>query len=140
MEETALFECLLSTQLRTLASTWDDSRMRTTLLVVTIAALACCSAPEDRRAALMDRVEGSVKLPSGAGPLKNYTRFYTYGNDGEVLGRLIGGSRPADPPQRQWVKNYNSYPFSITDGGCGIVNVRFDIKSSRLQTWCNGVP
>jgi hypothetical protein len=89
----------------------------------------------------MDRVDSAVKLPSGAGQVSDYARrFYTFGENGEVIGLFAGqmGKKPHATGERLWVKSYKDFPL-ISDGGCGVVNVSFDLKSSKSQTWCNGV-
>ena len=87
----------------------------------------------------MEQVERVVKLPSGAGPLSHYKRFYAYGNDGDVLGLFLGGDFVSDSAaKRQWVEDYKSFPL-VSDGGCGVVNLRFNLKTSKSESWCNGV-
>ena len=93
----------------------------------------CSGAEQSKRLSLMDQIEGSVKLPFGARPLHEYQRFYSYGAGGTVLGQFMGG-----PDERRWLKSYKDFP-SISDGGCGVVHVRFDVRSGQSESWCNGV-
>ena len=87
----------------------------------------------------MHQVDRAVRLHSGAGLLTSYKRFYTYGDNGDVLGMFVGRGFDRDAAgERQWVENYKSFPL-ISDGGCGVVNVRFNVKTLKSETWCNGV-
>ncbi len=109
-------------------------RVRTTFLCLTsLTLLACSSSLDRRRVELLDRLEATLKLPSGAAPLNHYKRFYSDGPNGQILGEFIREGKEND--KRQWVAHL---PI-IDDGGCGIVHVRFDPKSSRSEAWCNGV-
>lgn len=93
----------------------------------------CPNAENEKHLSLMNHVEGSVKLPRGARPLNHYQRFYSYGAGGAVLAEFVGG-----PDERRWVKSYKDFP-SINDGGCGVVNVRFSVRTGHSDVWCNGV-
>ena len=97
---------------------------------------ACSSADEQRQTMLMNEVETLVRLPNGAEPLNEYSRYYTYGHEGEVVA-VYAGRYLATKPERKWVTDSRKLPV-IMDGGCGVVNVRFDIRSKKAVTWCNG--
>ena len=56
-----------------------------------------------------------------------------------MLGLFVGQTLKRDVViERRWIKDYDHFPL-ISDGGCGIVNVTFNLKSSKSETWCNGV-
>jgi hypothetical protein len=106
------------------------------ILVALLLNAACSSASEKQQAALMNEAETLVKLPEGAGPLQEYSRYYTYGRDGEVIG-IYAGRYLAKNAERKWVSDARRLPV-IMDGGCGVVNIRFDVKSKKAVAWCNG--
>lgn len=114
--------------------------MRVVSILIVALAFSSCARPEDRRrAALMQQVDRTVRLPSGSGILNSYKRYYTYGDNGDVLGMFVSRDFDRDAAgERQWVENYKRFPI-ISDGGCGVVNVRFNVKTSKSETWCNGV-
>jgi hypothetical protein len=107
------------------------------LLVTTLLLLTeCSSASEQREAKLMNEIETTIKLPAGAEPLREYSRYYAYGQKGEVLG-IYAGKYLDRSDGREWVKDPKHLPM-IMDGGCGVVNVRFDIRSKKIEAYCNG--
>src|SRR5215212_6536128 len=64
--------------------------MKFTCLLLVLALFSGCSSPEDRaRRQLMDRVEGSVRLPSDADPLANYSRYYAPRPDGKIAALYV---------------------------------------------------
>jgi hypothetical protein len=102
----------------------------------TLAALLVtgCSPSEDaEHAAIMDKVERQVKLPPGAAPLSQYERYYAYSTNWDVLAEYVRGTN-----KREWVADRKSFPM-ISDGGCGVVTVRHNLRSGHSDAWCNGV-
>ena len=111
--------------------------MRTLPILVALLLMAACSSEGERRqATLMNEIEALVKLPNGAAPLQEYSRYYTYGRDDEVIG-IYAGRYLAKNAERKWVRDSRSLPV-IMDGGCGVVNISFDIRSKKAEAWCNG--
>jgi hypothetical protein len=103
-------------------------------LSLAVLLLVGCSPPEqNKQSSIMDEVERDVKLPPGAAPLSQYKRYYAYDTNGNVLAEYVRGS-----DQRDWVADHKSFPV-ISDGGCGVVNVRHNLRSGRSEAWCNGV-
>lgn len=101
--------------------------------------LTACSTSEKREhASIMNEVEAKVRLPSGAGPLNRYSRYYTYGPTGNVIGTYVGGHLPPEETERKWVKDYRNLPM-ITDGECGVVHLEVNTKSRKIEVGCNGV-
>jgi hypothetical protein len=72
-----------------------------------------------------------IVLPKEAEPLKAYRRYYRR-EGGEVLAVYVAGEKPG----REWVPHQEA--FSIHDGGCTVVNVRFEVQSKRIDAFCNG--
>lgn len=89
-----------------------------------------------RQVALMDEVEKSIRLPPGADRLQEYGRYYAYGSHSDVIG-IYAGRFMGKKAGRQWVSAADRLPH-ISDGGCGVVNVKLDIKSKHVEAWCNG--
>ena len=139
------------------------------LAIAPVLLLACSSPTKSERDVLMDRIERQVKLPEGARPLKDYARYYANGERGEIEAiyvipfseKVLPGEiceellenfatkqvpctdleNPFDLPagQRRWVKDRQHLP-AISDGGCDIVNVRFDPSIGKImESACNGV-
>jgi hypothetical protein len=107
--------------------------MQATIVALVLATLS--ASDETRQNALMDQIERTVTLPAGAAPLDRYTRFYTYERNGSVLGQYIATRMLKDGPNgRRWIANMQT----ISDGGCNVVNVRFDPNTATSKTWCNG--
>lgn len=92
----------------------------------------------------MQRIEEQVKLPKGAERLEQYARYYaTDGN--RVVATYITLVDPAnryyDLPagQQRWLDDHRNLP-AVSDGGCSIVNVIYDLKvGSAPEAFCNGV-
>lgn len=84
----------------------------------------------------MNEIEALIKLPTGAEPLQEYSRYYAYGRDGEVIA-IYAGRYLSKKSEQRWLRNCRRLPM-IMDGGCGVVNIRFDIRSKKTDAWCNG--
>lgn len=102
-------------------------------------------APETaEHTALMDEIEAKVVLPEGARPLNDYGRHYAFGEPGEVQATYLvpmGVPRPSQAPagQRRWYRSVQAMPW-ISDGGCRMVTIRFDLATHRLlSAKCNGL-
>lgn len=103
--------------------------------------LAACGASENsRQAALMDEIESQVQMPSEAGALDRYSRFYTQAKSGEIVGTYVKSAHDNLPiGRRRWVTDLYHLP-AIDDGGCLIVNIVFDPMTKKVtQALCNGI-
>ena len=106
------------------------------IFLVLLLVVACSSSEERRQAAFMDEIDGSVRLPVGASALKSYNRYYVYGKHGDVFGLYVL-AHAGERPERQWLTDPTQLPI-VLDGGCGVVGVKFDIKSKKTEARCNG--
>lgn len=99
--------------------------------VVLVLVLAGCKpSPSDK---IMDQIEASVRMPSGAEPITRYRRYY-HRDDHAVVGTYV----LSDKPGREWREKKKT--ILILDGGCSVVNVVFSTKENRVTyTDCNGV-
>lgn len=124
---------------------------------------------ERRHERLMDEIEQKLQLPEAARPLGEYARYYAYGSNGDVEAVYLIPFEDALLPgegceevmpdfttkevpcpdmespymdlaagERRWVPNTRDLP-RVFDGGCGVVNVRFSLRSGSIkQAVCNG--
>jgi hypothetical protein len=127
-----------------------------TIIVALIALTGCASSPKDSQAALMDDIESSIRLPSGAGPLESYARYYTL-HEGSVHGaytteveaprppdygceelgsngssKMVACPAPADarPGERRWVK-FEDYP-AVAGEDCTAIQLEFDPRTRKF--------
>jgi hypothetical protein len=108
---------------------------RRTVQIVSIAFLLGCALPTETEDQFLDTIERSIEMPSGAKPLWQYSRSYFYIGGGR---KVMGVLTTIRPPGRRWVAQ-NPGPF-VSDGGCTIVTVTFDVRTSRVEdVQCNGV-
>ena len=92
----------------------------------------CSQHPTDEHGVVMDAIESNLRLPRDAKPLRDYGRYY-YRDGGKVVGVYVSG----DESGRRWVMKSKA-PI-IMDGGCGVVNVVFDVASRQVESIsCNG--
>ena len=85
----------------------------------------------------VDSLERTVKLPPGSYPIDAYARYYTVESISHrrmVLGYFVfGGPEPAG-------RYLHGSPVSISDGGCSVVTVYFDLKTQKVAgVSCNGL-
>lgn len=99
---------------------------------------ACGPAAASDPEALMARIEAGVAMPRESYPLASYERAYAWdphapGHSKVVAIYLHLGGRPG----RRWVAP-DALPV-VMDGGCGVVSLRYDIASGRIESIaCNG--
>lgn len=104
-----------------------------TLLATAVFAATLPLIPGRAQVELMNRIERQLFLPAGAKPLSSYTRFYYDAGPDVVAGTFVRGQEG-----RRWVNSPLDAP-GIKDGGCDIVNDRFDRPSNRITAvYCNG--
>lgn len=124
--------------------------------LILLALTSCVSAAADGHEALMDEIEASVVLPTGALPLKGYARYYT-----EYRGAIHGAytthieKRSADygcsemtedlklkevtcpaiadlePGNRRWVK-FRDYP-AVSGQHCSAIQIMFNPKTKAFD-------
>jgi hypothetical protein len=111
-----------------------------------LAAVAGCVHPTDSASenempiskTFVESVEASLRLPSSAHSLDSYTRYYAL----EVVeGRriLVGIFVYEDGEPGIRIVEPSALP-RVLDGGCRIVNLRYDIEKRKLSgLFCNGV-
>ncbi len=132
--------------------------MQAVIVIVSLIALLSCNTDQtNSQAALMDEIEGSIRLPSSAGPLESYARYYTE-YKGSVLGtyttkiesprpsdygceelQLDGSSKtvacaaPADanPGERRWVQ-FDDFPI-VTGEDCTAIQLQFDLRVRKIK-------
>lgn len=132
--------------------------MNQSALVAFTFLLGSCSTSQERKhEALMNEIEASIRLPSGARPLEGYARYYTE-HRGEVIGayttevevprsadygcekltadgksKAVGCPAPADvrPGQRRWVK-FEDYP-TVAGEKCTAIQLIFDPRVRKIK-------
>jgi hypothetical protein len=96
--------------------------------------LAICACRGDEKAIILD-AEPKLTLPSEADPLQTYDRYYLLSN-GIATGVFIESEDRKG--SLRIVATKKDLPF-VADGGCGVIDVRFDIrKNSWEQPFCHG--
>ncbi|MCW3836523.1 hypothetical protein ACFQ1E_10130 [Sphingomonas canadensis] len=86
-------------------------------------------------AALMDRIEGALRMPAGAQPVAGYTRYYAWADKArtKVTGVLVTGGRA----ERKWI-GFDDLPLSLAPG-CAVVSLVFDAARGTIdEVYCNG--
>ncbi|RZZ88322.1 hypothetical protein [Pseudoxanthomonas winnipegensis] len=102
--------------------------------------MSACTGPGAQHlddAQLVKTLEQQVRLPKDASPLSDYTRYYTLTADGMLVGVYVkdfdGGDRQAHLVSKR------EMPL-ILDGGCSVINVRYDPDANKvLRVFCNGI-
>jgi hypothetical protein len=119
--------------------------MRGLILPIAILLLSACSTGEERQhSMIMDKIEQQVSLPIGSRPLAEYARYYAVDKRGRVTAIFTTLFEPdyeslnLPAGQRRWVSEEGKLP-SISDGGCGVVEVRFDPTTEQVWSECNGL-
>ena len=105
----------------------------TILLTLAISVAGCSSAERQREDALMNRIEASARLPTGALPLRAYARHYREFEDStvgvlyEVPAHLPNGdwSLGVAPNERRWYGRDEDVPM-VLDGGCSVLTARYN--------------
>jgi hypothetical protein len=131
--------------------------MRHAIAIVSLIALASCALNQrNSHAALMDEIEGPIRLPPGARPLGSYARYYTeyegsvhgayttelepprppdYGCDelqSNGSSKAVACPAPADaqPGERRWVK-FEDYP-AVAGEDCTAIRLEFDPRMRKI--------
>ena len=99
-------------------------------ILLGLALTGCVSSSSER---IIDQIEQTVHMPSGAKELKMYRRYY-YRDNRAVVGTYVLSGKPG----HEW--RTKDKMIMVLDGGCAVVNVVFSIKDNRVTyTACNGV-
>ncbi len=99
-----------------------------------------CAAAEsvwtpDRK--VIEEIEHTVSLPAEAKPIVQYSRYYAGAVRHGV--RVVVGTWITGLDVSRIVPSGADLPV-IYDGGCGIVNIEYDVKGHRfIKVYCNGV-
>jgi hypothetical protein len=107
--------------------------MRFSALVVIFSA-AACSAPQKTEIVDTSVLDSRVVMPVGANALKSYNRVYVRTGAGWVG---VFNSANDDIGHAEIVDSEDMLP-GIMDGGCTVVNVKFDENQNFLSAFCNG--
>jgi hypothetical protein len=84
----------------------------------------------------ISEVERKVRMPKGAAPLKTFTREYT--GRIERGHRMIVGVYSGSSGEVVIAKSEQEL-YSAFDGGCSIVEVKYDLTSHRvIDAFCHG--
>jgi hypothetical protein len=117
--------------------------MRRLFTAFAIALAGCSGSSQVEQQKTIRLIESKIRLPKAAYKIEKYARYYAKEND-KVTGVYvitvdpsnkfydlpIGGSR--------WIDDYRNLP-SISDGGCQIVNVIYDLAKHDVEkVFCNG--
>src|SRR5689334_10246854 len=100
--------------------------MRTGSVPLSALLLLSCAGPEERaHQALMDKIEAQVRLPKGARPLAEYSRYYAKGDRNEIVAIYLIVPKPGPQPEgsvppgnRRWFNDIREVP-AMSGGGCG---------------------
>ena len=123
-----------STQIRHITSRFAGAFILSGLASIGCAAAESAWTP-DRK--VIEEVEHTVSLPAGAKPNVQYSRYYA----GAVRNgtRVVVGTWITGLDVSRIVRTEADLPV-IYDGGCGIVNIEYDLKRHRfVKVYCNGV-
>lgn len=82
-------------------------------------------------------LEREISMPAGARPVSTYDRYYAaVSQDGR---RVIHGIYFGNGGKTT-IEASGRLPLSMLDGGCGVVNVYYDVESHKfIRVFCNGV-
>lgn len=85
---------------------------------------------------LVERVESSLVLPSGAYRLSSYARYYSPNpeNSDEILGTYVHGRGSAG----SFIVAPDRMP-QLQDGGCSVIELRYSLKDRKATAlFCHG--
>jgi hypothetical protein len=86
---------------------------------------------------VIKEIEHSVSLPAEAKPIVQYSRYYAGAVRHGI--RVVVGTWITGLDVSRIVPSEADLPV-ILDGGCGIVNIEYDVKRHRfVKVFCNGV-
>jgi hypothetical protein len=78
-------------------------------------------------------LDEQLVMPDGAGPLAEYNRYYAKTENG-----WIGVLHSTPKGKGKATLTTESKLPEVLDGGCGIVNVKFDTEMKLVHAFCNG--
>ena len=86
--------------------------------------------------ASIEKLESDLRLPRGAGPLNDYTRYYS--SDPRRGRHAVTGVLVAGGDRAIHIISYSDLP-KILDGGCGVIDLFYDMDDAKsLEISCNG--
>jgi hypothetical protein len=123
-----------STQIRRITSLFAGA-----FILSGLASMGCAAAESawtpDRK--VIEEIEHTVSLPAEAKPIVQYSRYYA----GSVRHgiRVVVGTWITGLDVSRIAPSEADLPV-IYDGGCGIVNIEYDVKRHCfIRIYCNGV-
>ena len=123
-----------NTQIRRITSLFAG-----TFILSGLASMGCAAAESawtpDRT--VIEEIEHAVSLPAEAKPIVQYSRYYAGAVRHGI--RVVVGIWITGLDVSRIVPSAADLPV-IYDGGCGIVNIEYDVKRHRfVKVYCNGV-
>lgn len=116
--------------------------MRITVpLLLAIFLASCVSVPpplkRDPTRILVDEIEAAITLPSGAGELQKYSRYYAESDsDG---GRYLLGIFILSGADEVHIVPIEKLPRTL-DGGCGVIRFKYNVnRKQTVSLFCSGV-
>jgi len=84
--------------------------------------------------AIMDRIEASGRLPTGAAPVTGYFREYAWADIQKT--KVTAVYRRSDTPGRRWI-DFDDLPM-VMDDGCAVVELVYDVKRQAVdEIYCH---
>ena len=106
--------------------------IRLSLPLMLVLFTSCTNANDET---VIREAEARLVLPAKADPLSSYDRFYA------VTGRGVRGIfiwSPSGKGKMRMVVTEKELPF-VADGGCGVIQVRLDLKTKLWERpYCQG--
>ena len=130
--------------------------------------LAGCATESSQTDKIMDQIESTISLPSGASEIGSYARYYTKSENGLVTAVYLSPFEKPDPNdgcseimpddslkdvpcpeteyaypllesgQRVWLEDFRNMPV-VFDGGCIYIEIEYDLKTQKyISIACNG--
>jgi hypothetical protein len=105
------------------------------VIVLALLLIAGCASRSNEQRILMDLIEKTIVLPSGAAPIARYERFYSW--DEQSGATVVGEYELSGHAGRKWVAA-KDMPITM-DGGCGVITFVYNVGLKRfIHVGCNG--
>ena len=93
------------------------------------------SAGQPELIAIMDKIEATRRMPTGAAPVTGYFRQYAWADIQKT--KVTAIYQRSNTPGRRWI-DFDDLPM-IDDGGCAVVELVYDVKTGGLdEIYCHG--
>ena len=94
------------------------------------------SAGQPELIAIMDKIEATRRMPTGAAPVTGYFRQYAWADIQKT--KVTAIYQRSNTPGRRWI-DFDDLPM-IDDGGCAVVELVYDVKTGGLdEIYCHGM-